>query len=66
MNAISLKKILLVGLTAISTVACHSQQIRPTKPTLQVIPQSDGGICLTKENAVKLGTYILELESSSK
>jgi hypothetical protein len=42
--------------------ACQTQIVRPTKPALQVIPQSDGGICLNRDNAAKLGAYILELE----
>ena len=35
----------------------------PTKPTLNVIERDDGGICLDREDAAKLGHYILELES---
>ena len=62
MNVINLKTALLISSLTISMAACQTQQIRPTKPALQVIPQSDGGICLNRENAVKLGTYILELE----
>jgi hypothetical protein len=46
----------------ITLVGCQTQQIKPTKPTLQVIPQADGGICLNRENTAKLGAYILELE----
>lgn len=61
MNVINLKTILLIFLW-ITLVGCQTQQIKPTKPTLQVIPQADGGICLNRENTAKLGAYILELE----
>lgn len=37
---------------------------KPSKPTLTIIKRDDGGICLDKENASKLGTYILELENA--
>lgn len=40
------------------------QTIKPTKPKLTISKQPDGGMCLDKENATKLGTYILELENS--
>jgi hypothetical protein len=62
MNVQSLKKTLLIGSLTILISACQSQQIKPTKPALQINPQNDGGICLTRENAAKLGAYILELE----
>lgn len=61
MNAINLKTILLISLWII-LVGCQTQQIKPTKPTLKITPQANGGICLDRENSAKLGTYILELE----
>ena len=44
--------------------ACQAQPIqkKPTKPKLQIQKQIDGGICLSKDDAVKFGEYILELE----
>lgn len=35
----------------------------PPKPTLLIKKLEDGGICLDKENATKLGKYIIDLES---
>lgn len=62
MNVINLRAILLIGFT-ITLMACQTPRPKPTKPTL-IIQPNNGGICLDKENAVKLGTYILELENS--
>lgn len=63
MNGTNLRTTLLIGM-CITLMACQTNQPRPkpTKPTL-IIQQNNGGICLDKENAVKLGTYILELEN---
>lgn len=47
---------------AITLVGCNQKMVRPTKPTLQ-IESYNGGICLDKDNASKLGIYILELEN---
>ena len=44
----------------------QTNQIKPTKPTLNILPQKEGGICLDRENSIKLGTYILELEQGYK
>jgi hypothetical protein len=54
------KLILLLGLSLI-LMGCVTT--RPTKPTLEVKAQPDGGICLDRANAAKLGAYILELEN---
>ena len=65
MNAINLQKILLAGLISISVMACLStpkRLIAPTKPSLDVIQMEDGSMCMSAENAEKLGIYILELE----
>lgn len=44
-------------------VGCQKpQQIRPTKPVIKAIPQQDGGVCFSRQDAIELGTYILELE----
>ena len=63
MNAISWKTTLLTFMCII-LMACQTHQVKPkpTKPTL-IIQPNNGGICLDKVNAVKLGTYILELEN---
>jgi len=62
MSAMSLKNLLILGTLINSVAACTHQTIKPTKPTLKILPQSNGGICLDKENAIELGNYILELE----
>ena len=65
MNAINLQKILLAGLISISVMACLStpkRLIAPTKPSLEIIQMEDGSMCMSSENAEKLGIYILELE----
>lgn len=55
---------LLVGLTVISLAGCASQaRIKPPTPALKIIPRSDGGVCMDRANAIKLGTYIIELEA---
>jgi hypothetical protein len=50
---------LMVILTACQQIPI---QKKPTKPTLQIQKQVDGGICLDRGNAEKLGAYIIELE----
>lgn len=62
MSMTSLVTHLVIGLAITSMVACQTQIVKPTKPHLQVIPQNDGGICLNRDNAEKLGKYILDLE----
>ena len=36
---------------------------RPTKPTIEMEKQSDGGVCLDKENTRRLSDYIFRLEN---
>ena len=36
---------------------------RPTKPTIEMEKQSDGGMCLDKENTRRLSDYIFRLEN---
>ena len=64
------KPILLAGLVstlaALPGAACHQcprMPDRPPKPTLVIEKMPDGGIRLDKENSVKLGNYILDLEA---
>ena len=47
---------LLVGCRTISPP-------RPTKPTIEMEKQSDGGMCLDKENTRRLSDYIFRLEN---
>lgn len=67
-----LKVILLVGSLLTLAAACNTVQQNPmnkqivTKPTLEVQTRTDGGICLDKENASKLGAYIQQLEEANK
>ncbi|MAY72049.1 MAG: hypothetical protein CME82_11420 [Halomonas sp.] len=61
------RKALLIGLTIILTgcvtTECPTMPAKPTKPTLESIQQtSEGGMILSKDDAQKLGIYILELE----
>jgi len=66
----NLRVILLSGLVITSLTGCIHGQVstKPPvpKPTLVVTSSPDGGICLDKENAIKLGGYILQLEESNK
>lgn len=70
MRATTWRMILVAGLLATSA-GCNSlpvaeKQPAPTKPTLTVEVRSDGGMCLDRENAEKLGVYILELERQGR
>jgi hypothetical protein len=49
-------------LLVILTACQQMPQKKPTKPTIQIQKQVDGGICLDRDNAAKLGEYIIELE----
>lgn len=44
----------------------QTNQIKPTKPSLVIQMQIDGGICLDKQNTKELGEYILNLEQGYK
>ena len=55
-------KILPIGLLVILTACQQMPQKKPTKPTIQIQKQVDGGICLDRDNAAKLGEYIMDLE----
>lgn len=60
------KLILTLGIASISA-ACVSTPTslppKPPTPTLEIVPQSDGGICLDRANAIELGNYIITLEA---
>ena len=64
-------KTLLIGLMIILTgcvaTECPTMPAKPTKPKLESIQQtSEGGMILSKDDAQKLGIYILELERGYK
>lgn len=59
-----LRTILLIGLSITLMGCLNPIKIKPTKPTLQIIKRDDGGLCLDREDASKLGAYILELENA--
>lgn len=44
--------------------ACQTPQsiTMPTKPLLEVVVQTDGGMCLNGQSTARLATYIVELE----
>lgn len=70
MRATTWRRILVAGLLATSA-GCNSlpekeKHTAPTKPTLTVKVQADGGMCLDRENSEKLGAYILELERQGR
>ena len=64
MNATKFQKALVLGLLITFLMACQSNPIKiaPTKPSLEIIQMEDGSMCMSAENAEKLGVYILELE----
>lgn len=48
-------------------MACQqTNMIKPTKPSLVIQKQQDGGICLDRQNTKELGEYILNLEQGYK
>lgn len=68
-------KALAFGLAIILTVAvlpgCGSSPMTskaplPVKPKIDVMVLPDGGMCLDRENAEKLGAYIINLERAAK
>ena len=63
----SYKKSLVIGLVSISSVlsaSCAQQMpIKPPKPALKTIARADGGVCFDREDSVKLGSYIMQLEN---
>ena len=55
---------LLLGLIISSAAGCVMTTMppKPAKPQLEVIHRPDGGVCFDRENAIKLGEYIIDLE----
>lgn len=56
------KLTLLVGMLII-LAGCQTMPTKPPKPMMVIIERSDGGICLDRADAVKLGRYIQDLEA---
>lgn len=59
----------ILALSCLTILAgCQTTQsiTLPTKPVLDVMVQTDGGMCLNADNTAKLGTYIVELERTIK
>jgi hypothetical protein len=46
------------------TAACATRTLptKPPKPKITIEARPDGGICLDRENTIRLGAYILKLE----
>lgn len=63
MRGINWKQIIILGLVVIST-GCLTTPTKPTptKPTIKH-EKIDNLICFDRENYIKLGAYILELEN---
>lgn len=55
-------KVISMAILIMLTACQQIPQKKPTKPTLQIQKQIDGGICLDRDNAAKLGEYIIDLE----
>lgn len=64
MRRLSMKsKITLALLCLVTLAACQTPQVTlPTKPTLAVQVQTDGGMCLNAADTGRLAVYIIELE----
>lgn len=55
---------ILASSLLVTLAGCQTSQsiTMPTKPTLDVQVQTDGGMCLSAESTASLATYIVELE----
>ena len=65
MRKLSMKyKIIPALLCLVILAGCQTSQsvTLPTKPTLAVMVQTDGGMCLNAEDTGRLAVYIIELE----
>ena len=64
-SGMNLKKMLIVGIATILMAGCGTYKIEKTNPTLPRLSpiKVDGLICFSESAAVKLGAYIIELES---
>lgn len=59
-------KNLLIGIVIILTgcVTCPQKPMMPIKPVLSPIEMDDGSLLFSRDDAVKLGVYIMGLESA--
>ena len=65
MNWTSCKLTLASGWLVISLAGCQSLPSvtpKPPRPTLAVMAQPDGGMCLSREDTERLGRYLMALE----
>ena len=64
-----LAAILLVG-SSLTLVGCQApvqeMRMQPVKPMLTSVNEVDGQMCMSMEDASKLGLYIVELERGYK
>jgi len=58
-------KNLLIGIVIIlaGCVTCPTKPMMPIKPILSPTEQEDGSLLFSRDDAVKLGVYVIELES---
>jgi hypothetical protein len=58
-------KNLLIGIviTLTGCVTCPTKPIMPIKPVLSPTEMKDGSLLFSRDDAVKLGVYVIELES---
>jgi len=56
-----LSGILLVGGIGATGCVIVKAQVKPTPPVIEMVEQ-DGMVCMTKEDAIELGAYLIELE----
>jgi len=58
-------KNLLIGIviTLTGCVTCPTKPMMPIKPVLSPIEMEDGALLFSRDDAVKLGVYVIELEA---
>ncbi len=58
-------KILIIGIviTLTGCVTCPQKAMMPIKPVLSPIEMEDGSLLFSRDDAVKLGVYVIELEA---
>lgn len=57
-------KILMIGIaiTLTGCVTCPTKPMMPIKPVLSPIEMDDGSLLFSRDDAVKLGVYVMGLE----
>lgn len=59
-------KILMIGIVITLTgcvTSCPTKPMMPIKPVLSPTELEDGSLLFSRDDAVKLGVYVIELES---